>query len=199
MAQATKIIVKKISNSIPEDTHLKSQFGGQPYFDKGEKWPTSKAGTPLDFVFQVYNEGNINLPGNVKLIQFYYGFDWDWDIAYDDDERILVKVYENINKDGAVIIEEPKGLMKRNYCEIEYEEVESRENYEGESSYPKFSQLGGYAQWVWANTAPDDEDFQLLFQLDSEYDAGLMWYDSGLVYVFYNPKSKQIEFRMQYY
>jgi len=37
-----------------------------------------------------------------------------------------------------------------------------------------------------------DKDFQLLFQFDSEDEAGLHWTDCGLVYVFIIQKPKKL-------
>jgi uncharacterized protein YwqG len=48
--KAAKIIINKPS-PMPKDTQLKSHFYGQPYFEKGEKWPEAKDGTKLEFVF----------------------------------------------------------------------------------------------------------------------------------------------------
>jgi len=173
-----------------------------PYFEEGEKWPVSKNDIPLDFVFQIFNEDDIHLPESIKLVQFFYGFgDVFNDISYDDNNRWLVKVYENLNTNNTVTINNPNEKSNVHYCELKYEEVESYPDIykEGESSERLHSQLGGYAQWIWSNCEPGDEDFFLLFQLDSEREAGLMWYDSGFVYVFYNPKTKQTELIMQYY
>lgn len=53
------------------------------------------------------------------------------------------------------------------------------------------STLGGHPKWVQGAATPTDATGQklpLLFQLDSEDKAGLMWGDCGLVYVFYDPQ-----------
>lgn len=52
------------------------------------------------------------------------------------------------------------------------------------------STLGGYPAWVQGAANPMDaagQSWPLLFQLDSEHEAGIMWGDTGLVYVFYDP------------
>ena len=75
----TKIEVKPASRP-PENSQSISHFGGQPYFEEGEKWPQSKSGKSLDFIFQIYNDERIELAADIKLIQFYY--DWEefpWD------------------------------------------------------------------------------------------------------------------------
>jgi len=225
--EATLIITKK-SSKIPKDTALTSHFGGQPYFEKGEKWPTSQDGNSLEFVFQIFNECNINLPDNIKLIQFYYDFEkCPWGTS---DEGWLIKIYANIDKDNIVTIEKPKELSQVKYCEIKYETIRSLPDWDGIESYDENasmlscvldedepwknyqnvvkkligeqdnkSQLGGYACWIQGEDKPEDKDFHLLFQIDSSDDAEFMWGDSGQIYVFYNPQNKKIEFTLQCY
>ena len=224
---ATKIILKKTSK-IPENSHLISQFNGQPYFEKGEKWPKSRNNFDLEFIFQIYNEKNIVLPKNVKLIQFYYDFGKD---SYNaDDGGWLVKIYESINPENYLFIEKPGERRNVYYCEIEYENIKSLPDWEGIEAYcpnalnlscvldenepwknygeiaDKFvgeqnlgSQLGGYPDWIQGDESPDKNDFTLLFQLDSERDAGLTWVDCGMVYIFYNVKTKEIKYIMQFH
>jgi uncharacterized protein YwqG len=72
------------------------------------------------------------------------------------------------------------------------------ENIIGEQDYQ--SQLGGYPKWVQGESTPQNskgEKMKLLFQIDSEDNAGLMWGDVGLIYVFYDGETKQIEFTLQ--
>ena len=220
---ATGIIVKK-SSKMPDDSYIKSHFGGQPYFEKGEEWPKAKNGNYLEFIFQIYNENNIVLPENIKLIQFYYDSDeCPWNT---NDDGWLVKIYTNINKENVEIIEKPKRKVNLNYCEIEYENIKSLPDWEVIENYnvnaemlscvldeekpwenyqkmvekligePELrSQLGGYPKWVQGNDRP--ENYDLLFQIDSEENAGLMWGDVGLIYVFYNDKNNKTEFVLQ--
>jgi uncharacterized protein YwqG len=68
----------------------------------------------------------------------------------------------------------------------------------GEQDYQ--SQLGGYPKWVQGESTPIDDEgnpMKLLFQIDSEDNAGLMWGDVGLIYVFYDKKTEKIEFTLQ--
>jgi uncharacterized protein YwqG len=68
----------------------------------------------------------------------------------------------------------------------------------GEQVYQ--SQIGGYPTWVQGDSTPlttKDEPMNLLFQIDSEGNANLMWGDAGLVYVFYDESSKEYYFEMQ--
>lgn len=62
------------------------------------------------------------------------------------------------------------------------------------------SQLGGYPRWVQGESTPvlnNGENMKLLFQIDSEENAELMWGDVGLVYVFYDEQTKRVEFTLQ--
>ena len=64
------------------------------------------------------------------------------------------------------------------------------------------SQLGGYPTWIQGESTPVDENgvpLQLLLQLDSEDDAGLVWGDSGMIYIFYDSKTGSCKFRLQCY
>ena len=68
----------------------------------------------------------------------------------------------------------------------------------GEQDYQ--SQLGGFPRWVQGESTPknsDGEYMKLLFQIDSEDNAGLMWGDVGLVYAFYDEETKRTEFSLQ--
>jgi uncharacterized protein YwqG len=229
--EATKITLNE-SKEIPGNSHLISQFCGQPYFEKGEKWPKARGSSrnnhDLEFIFQIYNDNNIVLPENVKLIQFYY--DFKGEDSYDTkDGGWLVKIYECINPENYLFIKKPIDNIV-NYCEIKYEQIKSLPDWEGIDTYcPNSSnlsyvldknepwknyyeiaekligeqnlgsQLGGYPSWIQGDQSPDNNDFILLFQLDSEGKAGLMWVDCGMVYVFYNVKTNEIKYIMQYH
>jgi uncharacterized protein YwqG len=217
---ATQIHVAPASRP-PEHSQLLSHFGGQPYFEKGESWPHTSAGKPLDFIFQVINNGEINLPGNIKVLQFFYEPD---DMSFTtDDEGWLVKAYDAISPGKMIKLERPTALERPKYCEISFSKEKSLPDWEGIGviddvasklscvlneeepweSYRKAveeitgkeedyrSQLGGYPKWVQGASFPENEKGEmlpLLFQLDSESNAGLMWGDVGLVYIFYDPE-----------
>jgi len=224
----TKIEVSPASKP-PENSQLNSHFGGQPYFENGEKWPTSKNGKNLEFIFQIFNSSDLQLPKNIELIQFYY--DWDefpWDT---ENDGWLLKIYKKTQKENIKFIEIPSELEKSKYCVITFkstntlpdwegidlhcnnasklscvlDEDEPWEGYDqvvtkliGEQDYQ--SQLGGYPKWVQGESTPKDSEgnsMKLLFQIDSENNAGLMWGDVGLIYVFYDEKSEKIEFSLQ--
>lgn len=226
--RTTKIMVSEPINQ-PLNSHLNSHFGGQPYFEEGEEWPRSKTGKPLELIFQIFNEENLDLPKTINLVQFYY--DWDespWDTA---DDGWLVKVYKGIDNEKSKIIDKPIELAKSNYCEITYKESITLPDWEGIDefsnnasklscvlnedepwdSYDQIvemligeqgyqSQLGGFPKWVQGESTPKNENgfpMDLLFQIDSEDNAGIMWGDVGLIYVFYDQISDRIEFTLQ--
>lgn len=215
---ATKLVVKSPSRP-PENTQLKSHFGGQPYFEEGETWPVSASGAHMSFIFQVFNTGSINLPDVIGLIQFYYDFEaYPWDT---EDDGWLVKMYPKVNKNKIVSIERPPELDTPKYCEIEFVELKSLPDWDGISlhcdaasklscilnedepwgAYKEVvaklvgdqdlrSQTGGYPIWLQGENTPKNskgEYMKMLFQVDSESNADLMWGDGGLVYVFYDP------------
>jgi hypothetical protein len=68
---------------------------------------------------------------------------------------------------------------------------------------PNFrTQIGGYPHWVQGAATPDckicNKPMRLLAQIDSEEDAGIMWGDSGSVYLFEcAAHPDQIEMRLQ--
>ncbi|WP_024769100.1 DUF1963 domain-containing protein [Aquimarina macrocephali] len=225
---ATKIEVSPASRP-PENSQLNSHFGGQPYFENGEKWPTTKKGESLEFIFQIFNNSGIQLPESIELIQFYY--DWDefpWDSS---DDGWLAKIYKKIDRENMKLIEKPSKLGRSKYCKIRFKstlslpdwegidlysynasklscvlnEDEPWDNYNqivnkliGEQDYQ--SQLGGYPKWVQGESTPKKSDgntMKLLFQIDSEENAGLMWGDVGLIYVFYEEKTERIDFSLQ--
>jgi uncharacterized protein YwqG len=225
---ATKIEIQKPTNP-PENSQLISHFGGHPYFEEGEEWVKSKNGNNMTFVFQIFNNEQIELPRNIELIQFYYDFDaFPWDT---DDDGWRVKIYEKLNIDKRKIIENPFKEKDSKYCEIVFKPIESMPDWDGifelepnaanlsvqlDSDNPSKnfrktveklvgeqdyqSQLGGYPKWVQSDATPtinDNKRMNLLFQIDSEENPGLMWGDVGLVYVFYDEETKRIEYTLQ--
>ncbi len=63
--KATQIEVQS-SNEKPKNSHLLSHFGGNPYFKEEEIWPENKSGKPLSFIFQLFNNPDINLPKEIN-------------------------------------------------------------------------------------------------------------------------------------
>jgi uncharacterized protein YwqG len=226
--QTTKLVIQPASRP-PENSQFESHFGGHPYFEKGEEWPTTKTGKNLDFIFQVFNSADLELPKNIELVQFYYN--WDESPWYTENEGWFVKIYNSIQKENIALSEKPKDLEKSKYCEISFKSTQTLPDWEGINLYCNNalklscvlnedrpwdnynqiatkligeqdyqSQLGGYPKWVQGESTPIDDEgnpMKLLFQIDSEDNAGLMWGDVGLIYVFYDKKTEKIEFTLQ--
>lgn len=225
---ATEMVVSTASR-LPENSQLNSHFGGQPYFENDEKWPKTEKGKNLEFIFQVFNNPDIQLPDSIELIQFYY--DWEafpWDTS---DDGWLVKIYKKTGKEHLRLIQKPSELDASKYCEISFKPTQSLPDWEGIdvysddasklscvlnedepwASYDQIttkligeqdyrSQLGGFPKWVQGESTPENsanKPMKLLFQIDSEANAGLMWGDVGLIYVFYDEETEEIEFSLQ--
>lgn len=61
-------------------------------------------------------------------------------------------------------------------------------------------QLGGHPTWIQYDETPVDDagnKSQLLLQVDSDDNAGLMWGDAGLAYIYYNPATGKVDYIMQ--
>lgn len=226
--QTTKLEIQPPSRP-PENSQLESHFGGHPYFEKGEKWPTGKSGKHLDFIFQIFNSPDLELPKSIELVQFFY--DWEespWDT---ENDGWLVKIYGKVNKEKIEFVAKPMDLDKSKFCKLGFKSTRTLPDWEGINlfendalklscvlnedapwdSYDQIvtkligeqdyqSQLGGYPKWVQGESTPKDKNgnpMKLLFQIDSEENAGLMWGDVGLIYVFYDENSERIEFSLQ--
>jgi uncharacterized protein YwqG len=159
-------------------------------------------------------------------VQFYY--DLVETPRTTKDDRWRVKVYEHLDKDKMITIETPEELLdKGKYCEISIKTIKSLPDRDDLGEYCKRadvlhdvlcdalkddliyeraavklhggSQIGGYPCWFQSSELPKDKDTILLFQIDSDGKAGLMWGDNGVVYAFYNPKTKETWFTLQCY
>ncbi|MCA0381771.1 MAG: DUF1963 domain-containing protein [Bacteroidetes bacterium] len=225
---ATKLELQKAS-SPPENSQLISHFGGQPYFEEGDSWPKAQNGNDLDFIFQIFNSDDIQLPKSVKLVQFFYDVEtFPWQT---EEDGWLVKIYETLNTDRLIKIDNPILQEEKPYCEVLFTQVKSLPDWEGIDLYEKNtlrissllnlendwdgyeivvekligeqdfqSQLGGYPRWIQGESTPtlsNGENMKLLFQIDSEENADLMWGDVGMVYVFYDEQTKRVDFTLQ--
>lgn len=199
-----------------EDAQLRSHFGGTPYFEKGESWPVSENGSPLDFIFQVVNDGTLQLPAHIQVLQFYY--DWRLNPWNTEDPGWLVKTYPAIDPEKQVRLDKPAVLPRAKYCEIKFAPQQTLPDWQSLSDFqydaqklscvlneeepwepyetvtkameaePQYqSQLGGYAKWLQGFDPPENDNMELLFQLDSEVNADIAFGDQGLIYVFYDP------------
>jgi uncharacterized protein YwqG len=218
---ATKLTPRKAQLPLAE-SQLRSHFGGLPYFETGEAWPTTETGQPLDFIMQVVASEGAELPDGIGLVQLFYSWEeFPWDT---DQEGWLVKTYPAVSAERAQIIARPASLTEPVFCEIDFTPIQTLPGWDGIDDYPEGatatalasvlneeepweayrqaveqligeqdfeSTLGGYPAWVQGAANPVDEmgkNWPLLFQLDSEGAAGIMWGDTGLVYVFYDPE-----------
>lgn len=224
----TKLEIQPASRP-PENSQLESHFGGHPYFETGEEWPKSKNGKHLDFIFQVFNAPELELPSGIALVQFFY--DWEEFPWSTENDGWLVKTYSKVDQEKSTFISKPKDLRKSKFCKVEFKQQSSLPDWEGIDLYGNNasklscvlnqdepwdayrqiatklvgeqdyqSQLGGYPKWVQGESTPngiDGNPMKLLFQIDSEDNAGLMWGDVGLIYVFYDERTERIEFTLQ--
>jgi uncharacterized protein YwqG len=116
--KSTVLVVKAAENA--EGSNLKSQFGGIPYFEKGEQWPANKEGKPLEFVFQIFNDGTLQMPENIKLVQFFFDFEaFPWENGADG---YCIKIYERLDRDAVEVLADPCAEKEVKYCEIAFKE-----------------------------------------------------------------------------
>lgn len=225
---ATVLKLKDASRPHP-DSAIRSQFGGNPYFEQGMGWPVSENNLPLDFVFQVFADESTELPKGIKLVQFFYSQE---ELPNETDETgWLVKIFTVLDMGKQVVLPRPEALEATPYCDVVLESTLSLPDWEGIDEYrPEIknmldrlnpdepwelyeqicekvtgncyyqTQLGGYPRWVQGESTPVNsrgERVPLLFQVDSEDNAGLMWGDVGLVYIFFDETDNKVWFEFQ--
>ena len=64
------------------------------------------------FIFQIFNNGEIELPKSIKLIQFFYDseeFPWQT-----EEDGWFVKIYETLNTNKMIKIDNPKENEEKN-------------------------------------------------------------------------------------
>jgi len=236
LRDAVKVIANEPKTPLKE-SNMKSHFGGVPYFEKGGKWPQTEDGIYLQFIFQIFNDGSLGLPENIKLIQFFYAIDGEYMAFETEDSGWHVKIYEKIDATKTVIIDKPNDEHFGEwdnvaYCEISFEKIKSLPDWEGLERYNTnaqklscvlneeepwesysqvyskltgrkqetdediyISQIDGYPVWMQGDDTPESSDF--LLQIHSEDNANLMWGDAGLIYLFYDKKTKKVNFVLQ--
>ena len=234
-------IIKKLTPLIKSKTQMElikagnkegsqfiSHFGGIPYFEEGEAWPVNKdSGKPLSFIMQLINTGEIHLPEEIGVLQFFY--DWEEFPWETEQEGWLIKMYPKLDKSKAVVVEPDTAVFSPDFCTINFVDKQSLPDWEGlyaidesildlcEKINPDDSWdvlenaktnligeqdyasfLGGYPVWVQYDETP--ENYKLLLEIESEDDANIMWGDAGSVYFFYDPDDvKDIRFFFQCY
>jgi uncharacterized protein YwqG len=135
-------------------------------------------------------------------------------------------VYERLNPENIRIITNTDSeRYGEYYCEIEFEPTLSIPDDQDIDDYDDYSetlihrlwekdhyayqkllkelgitedtcQLGGYPAWIQSGINLK-ENFEFLFQIDGETNAGLRWCDCGMVYAFYNSVKKETEFKLE--
>lgn len=210
----SNFIIKKAPKPV-KSTQLKSHFGGDPYFEKGEKWPTNVDEEALDFIFQIINEEdlNLNLPKEIKALQLYC----DPNGTLADEVDFLVKIYTSIQTEK---LQKIKNNSSNNFSFIHFKDTLSFPDYrllkvkhkalikqikslfyEYDREYDALcelisgednvsSRLGGYPDWIQNDETPSKSE--LLFQLESEDELELLWGDMGAIYAFYNKENNKI-------
>ncbi len=199
------------------ELQLESHFGGYPYFEEGNVWPTMKDGTPLDFIFQVFNQDEYHLPDDIKLIQFFANTSKPaWEDGYE------VRIFSDINLEKRVTIEIPEGVELIDCSRIIFENRESLPHVDDlydylsefdkkfESEYEDrefdlhndlfayyhfdvfteehyYHRLGGFASWVEYGHKPIIES-TLLFQVIIDWEG---------FYVFRNEMTHDIKYVFQ--
>lgn len=133
-------LLKVQTSSMPDpEAALLSHFGGPPYFEKGDSWPCSALGKPLDFVCQIYNSPDFQMPQEIKLLQLFY--DWE-ESAYDSScDGWKVKIFYDLRMEDRVDIERPALLDKPKYAEIIFRPVPSFPDYQEVDNYPEIAEL----------------------------------------------------------
>jgi uncharacterized protein YwqG len=122
------------STNYHEDYQFASHFGGLPYFEKGESWPVNRnSNKPFSFVVQIVNDGAINLPKEIGILQFYY--DWEEMPWETESAGWLVKVYPGVEKEKAVVFYPDTSISNTSFYLIKYREDKSLPDWEGIDSY----------------------------------------------------------------
>jgi uncharacterized protein YwqG len=133
--QSRTVLNLEPSNNLDE-SQFSSHFGGLPYFEKGESWPVNrKTNKPLSFIIQIVNNGNINLPKEIGILQFYY--DWEEMPWETESEGWLVKLYPKADKEKAIIIYPDTSIIQTSFCLIRYTQDKSLPDWEGIDNYYK--------------------------------------------------------------
>ncbi len=190
-----------------------SHFNGDAYRLPGEKWPCDDYGQPLELLFQIIDKDGDILPGEIKVLQFFYKrrmvsrYDDDW----------LIKAYKKFTPSSGCSLKRVTHDDHAPFCTMEFEKIQTLPSWEelhnirpelckqcikinNERPWTAYfsivtelikkteiaSQIGGYPQWVQADETPHlfGKALPLLFQLDSDDEAGFMFQDMGLLYCF---------------
>jgi len=154
---ATLMVCGKEKN-VDSKSHLKSCFGGNPYMEEGEELPTYPDGGSIEFMFQVFNDGNNNLPENIKLLQLFCDIS-NWS-GNNTDEVVKIKTYEKLDLKKAATKARPEEHEMAVHCEISFKPIKSLPNFdEIEELYPEIyiiaKQIDNENPWDAYNTAAE--------------------------------------------
>ncbi len=154
-----------------------SKCGGCPYLESEADYPRDKDGKPMMFLAQINLDEmpHVNKLPEQGLLQFYvsdkemYGLDSPCRVIY-------IPEYK---KDASV-------LLSKNPFEEAYE---NDKPYEGEGRYEFKSEtddwfspghlVGGEPFFVYDTELEEDEDYTMLFQMESDEQCGIMFGDDG--------------------
>lgn len=209
---STRLIVEGVEDGhtfAPTETH----FGGAPYAEAGESWPTrGDEKRPYDFVCQVNLRDcphRPDIPADLITVWFCWAAVEEVDI----DTACIVRGYRDPSPLKAVVLARPPALddfdIQVTPCSVRMEEaltypyawerhpeiVAAASKFKNpESAYAdswrrigwwgrSFSRVGGYASWVHDNTLEEDDDCIFVAQIDFEPDANNCIQDAAPIYI----------------
>lgn len=212
-----KLQLCETNKQTQKNIHLQSHFNGLPYLEIGDPWPlNTTTRKPLDFIFQIINNGEYGWPPNIKILQFFY--DLHTQPSTWKQSGWYIRSYQQINQNKI----QQLSLEKVPYT-IQLTPQASLPSFESLDSYvpgiiSQFqlinnntpwdvydtlvhetigqteitSFISGYPQWLQVDATPTfgNAQSELLIQVDSEAIAGIEWGRSGSLYLFYHPHKK---------
>jgi uncharacterized protein YwqG len=202
-----------------------SKFGGLPYSEKNDVWPTCPTcKNDLNFVAQLKH------PTENSLQTFFYCFDcFPWGMGDEEKGQWLVRSYQNPSMENYAEIQPAyQAEYEMTPCSCTEQTVDVLPDWNDLESfspqayalcgaddpyevYDEAAQqcgclvdyatlIGGYPRWVQSETSKSckvcGNPMEFLAQIDSEDEADLMWGDCGLVYLFRCPEHKN-EFALE--
>lgn len=203
-----------------ENSHLKSNARGIPYFEKGENWPTDNE-KPLEYVFQIVNNNKINLPEEFGVLQVYITDDES--IIDQKADALHIKVYSKISKSKSTQIERPykeyadpydidfrqDNSLPDNSSSFRFQAIKLLKEIDPldyQDKYKEYWQkyvkdtdawryvgsfIGGYPKWVQSDEE-FPQDWQFILQIDSNI-TDL----PGVLYLYHNKKTGKFKYALQ--
>jgi uncharacterized protein YwqG len=203
-----------------------SKFGGLPYAEKNEVWPSCPTcKNDLNFVAQIKH------PLENSLYAFFYCFEcFPWGMGDEEKGQWLIRSYFHPEMKNYTEIKQ--GDTQLEYavaaCQCTEQVVQTLPDFEtleslsaqaaalcdADDPYEDYdkaiercgclvdyaSLIGGYPKWIQGETLKTcplcHAEMEFFAQLDSENEADIMWGDSGLVYLFRCPEHKN-EFALE--